>query len=164
MIKIFLLLLFVFLSTAAPAGKETVAERFGIHRLLKSTRRNTNSSIVHQYTPTNSSISDESLDDSSRRNLYQLYVPVSTYVHYPSLNCFNHYGSGDWSLERPVGTGAEECKKLCNALPYGNGENQCSLIVVRSNGQCYLKNGPFVREKCQNQGSSKATYVRTPVD
>jgi len=70
MIKIFLLLLFVFLSTAAPAGKETVAERFGIHRLLKSTRRNTNSSIVHQYTPTNSSISDESLDDSSRRNLY----------------------------------------------------------------------------------------------
>jgi hypothetical protein len=234
MIKIFLLLLFVFLSTAAPAGKETVAERFGIHGLLKSTRRNTNSSIVHQYTPTNSSISDESLDDSSRRNLYasvtyrkhsgkdrsggdiscgrygshqqlkdacsrnkrcigytvwgtnpwclkttssrhiahahghDFYEKVdrrmSTYVRYPSLNCFNHYGSGDWSLERPVGTGAEECQKLCNALPYGNGENQCSLIVVRSNGQCYLKNGPFVREKCQNQGSSKATYVRTPVD
>ena len=43
------------------------------------------------------------------------------------------------------GTGVEECKKRCNALPFGKGENHCSCIVVRNSGpeegQCYLRDG-----------------------
>lgn len=122
MIKIFLLLLFVFLSTAAPAGNETVAERFGIHRLLKSTRRNTNSSIVHEYTPTNSSISDESLDDSSRRNLY-----ASGSIEFKPLRAELTSTYQDYY---PGGFGAANCvDDSTNTMCHGNNASGDTLTI-----------------------------------
>ena len=83
------------------------------------------------------------------------------HTHYPSLNCWHSgNGAGDWQYEYPVGTGVEQCKALCDALPYGVGEWHCSLIVVRSDGQCYVKDGPVNLPACEDQGPTKDVYVR----
>ena len=62
-------------------------------------------------------------------------------MKYESKNCYTDNGSGDYQIMYPGGTGIDECKTLCDALPFGVGENHCSCIIVRDNGQCYLKDG-----------------------
>merc|ERR1712151_90215 len=84
------------------------------------------------------------------------------YSFHASTNCIPGKGAGNFRVKHPVGTGVEKCKALCNALPYGIGDNHCSLIVVRSNGQCYLKDGPVDISQCEDQGPTKDTYVRLP--
>ena len=92
-----------------------------------------------------------------------LHSGKGQYTHYPSLNCYHDGGgAGDWQYEYPVGTGFEQCKGLCVSFPYGIGEWHCSLIVVRSNGQCYVKDGPVDVSACEDQGPTKDVYVRHP--
>ena len=67
------------------------------------------------------------------------------------------------------GTGFDECKKRCNALPFGKGENHCSCIVLRTSGpqagQCYLRDGVDKAgckiEQCKDAKKGKReAYIR----
>ena len=86
-------------------------------------------------------------------------------MHHLTRSCFRDRGAGEWGEEHPIGTGVENCQKLCNELPFGKGANHCSCIVVRSNGQCYLRDGVTDRgcniEQCAVQGPTIGAYLRT---
>lgn len=92
-----------------------------------------------------------------------MFSKDSNYMRYDSKNCYTDNGSGNYQIEYPVGTGIDECIKECDAMPFGVGENHCSCMILRDNGQCYLKDGAdasgCVMSQCTDD-STWNTYIR----